>query len=112
MSVHTWPFDSAVIGSVTVSAHDVVPGTPEFSVSGSDASQDLDDGTILFYRISTRQTAFFSSYGDRRSLATAAGSAVTVSLYDGYSLFRSFRAAVKTEYQESENRTLVTLEES
>ena len=110
MSFCTWPFDSAVIGTATVSVHDVIPGTSEFSVSGADGSQSLADGTILFYRKTVLKTALFYAFGDKRDLATGAGQCVSVSLYAGNTLFCSFYAQIRTEYEIGENRTLLTAE--
>jgi len=111
MSVENLPFDTVKIGTLTLTAQKLVPRSASFSRTGSDVRIDGVAGKSVFLRLSARQTADFQVYGDHRAAIAAACNTgkAEVKLYDGATLFSEFEALVKTDYNQSDNVTAVSL---
>lgn len=111
MSMLNHPFDSAVIGGVSVSAARIIPASASYSHRGSDVHIGPAAGNKVPIRLALRRIVSFEVFGDLRSVSTSAGTDGTaeVFLYDGAQLFASFQALVSAVYDEAEDRTEIGL---
>ena len=111
MSMQNHPFDSAVIGSISVSAARIIPASVSYGYRGSDVHVGPVAGETILLRLALRRVVSFEVFGDLRSVSTSAGAdgAAAVQLYDGQTLFASFQALVSAAYDEAEDRTEIEL---
>ena len=73
MSLQNHPFDSAVIGSISVSAARIIPASVSYGHRGSDVHIGPAAGETILLRLALRRVVSFEVFGDLRSVSTSAG---------------------------------------
>ncbi len=94
MSSSRIAFNKVVVDSTAISGSEFVSGSGLLSLRGNDKSVATADGIIHYFRISLTPELSFQVFGDKISLSSPPGEAVSVSVYQNEKQIYTFQGLV------------------
>ncbi len=94
MSSSRIAFNKVVVDSTAISGSEFVSGSGLLSLRGNDKSVATADGIIHYFRISLTPELSFQVFGDKISLSSPPGEAVSVSVYQNEKQIYAFQGLV------------------
>ena len=105
-------FNNCVVNGVTINAKEFIQGTGEITLTGTDVSKVTDDHLVHYLRLNEKHNAKFEVFRQHDELETDPNTDVfggTQYFYLDTTLVDSFDGVVTIEYNELENKTIVTV---